>query len=146
LGWLNRWDTLIAGIGAEPPPRSPDVDLIERILCAKKFHDSCAELGETLVCYPEKVRDLCGIFDMIDGYSIVPWENLDNNPFKEENLRKSQVTKACFEQQMWLMPQSRVSLKARVIRKQQHTHYHTVAEGREITYAETHVTSHTTIL
>jgi hypothetical protein len=93
LGWLNRWDTLIAGIGAEPPPRSPDVDLIERILCAKKFHDSCAELGETLVCYPEKVRDLCGIFDMIDGYSIVPWENLDNNPFKEENLRKSQVTK-----------------------------------------------------
>lgn len=91
LRWLDAWDALVAGTGAVPPPRSPDIDRTERILRAKKFHDSCAELGETLVCHPEKVHDLCGIFDMIDGYSVVPWENLDSNPFNEENVRNPKV-------------------------------------------------------
>jgi hypothetical protein len=93
LGWLNTWDALIAGIDADPPPQSPDIDRIERILRAKEFHESCAELGETLVCYPNRVRNLCKIFDMIDGHSVVPWDNLDDNPFTEENLRKPKVKK-----------------------------------------------------
>jgi hypothetical protein len=93
LRWLNEWDALVAGTGTNTPHRSPDIDRVERILLAKKFHESCAELGESLVCYPNKVRNLCKIFDMIDGYSVLPWENLDDNPFTEENLRKPTIQK-----------------------------------------------------
>ena len=93
LRWLNTWDDLVAGLGASAPKISPDIDRVQRILAAKAFHSSCEELGEALVCYPDKVRDLCKIFDMIDGYSVVPWDDLDDNPFTEENLRRGKSKK-----------------------------------------------------
>jgi len=91
LRWLNKWEDLIAGISDSAPKISPPIDRAQRILAAKAFHGSCAQLGEALVCQPDKVHDLCSIFDMIDGYEVRPWHDLEDNPFVEENLgrRKS---------------------------------------------------------
>ena len=86
LKWLNDWEDLVAGISESAPKISPSIDRADRILAAKSFHGSCAHLGEALVCHPDKVRNLCKIFDNVDGYKVVPWDGLDDNPFTEESL------------------------------------------------------------
>ena len=72
---------------------SSSIDRGQRILAAKTFHSSCANLGETLVCHPDKVIELCRIFDMIDGFEVKPWDDLDDNPFVLENLRRGKTSK-----------------------------------------------------
>lgn len=94
LKWLNTWEELVAGIGGDSVPTiSPDIDRSQRILAAKAFHSSCTQLGESLVCYPDKVRELCKIFDMVDGEKVSPWEDLDANPFIEKSLRRRKSKK-----------------------------------------------------
>ena len=51
-----------------------------RISLAMNFNDSCRTLGEDLVCYPEKVEELCKIFDEVDGFRVEPWEGLRTHP------------------------------------------------------------------
>lgn len=92
LKWLNDWENNVASICDSPPKLSPSIDKVKCILAAKSFHRSCANLGEALVCHPDKVRDLCRIFDMVDGYNVVPWDGLDDNPFTEESLRRGRET------------------------------------------------------
>ena len=97
LRWVNEWDELVADIEGAPSQVSPDIDRVERILGARTFHRSCADLGESLVCHPDKVRSLCKVFDMIDGYSVLPWDNLDENPFTAENLLRKKDGKRDFK-------------------------------------------------
>lgn len=93
LKWLSTWENLVAGICDSAPMISSCIDRGQRILAAKTFHSSCANLGETLVCHPDKVIELCRIFDMIDGFEVKPWDDLDDNPFVLENLRRGKTSK-----------------------------------------------------
>jgi hypothetical protein len=56
-----------------------------RIRMAVAFHESSMELGEELVCYPDKVQELQNVFDGVDGHVSAPWD-AHSNPFTRENL------------------------------------------------------------
>ena len=64
--------------------------LAERLEQSIEFHESAIDLGETLVCFPDKVAELLEIFDGIDGYEAQPWETLSSNPFIRGNLFQHQ--------------------------------------------------------
>lgn len=55
-----------------------------RVERALDFHRSSMSLGETLACYPDKIRELCSIFDGVDGYPTEAWEGLEAT---QENYR-----------------------------------------------------------
>eukprot|EP00980_Cylindrotheca_fusiformis_P013993 scaffold3651_cov104-Cylindrotheca_fusiformis.AAC.1 len=72
------------------------IDAKERIQTAISFHDSAADMGESLVCFPQKILELCIIFSFVDGYEVTPWESLGDKAFTEKNLarwRKESKTK-----------------------------------------------------
>ena len=64
------------------------IDWPVRIRKTIEFARSCSNLGEQLVCFPDKVRALCEIFDGVDDYSMETWRSLDSDPFTAENIRK----------------------------------------------------------
>ena len=48
-----------------------------RVELAIDFNHSCTkDLGKQLVCFPDKVFLLCKIFDLVDGHSVAPWDDL----------------------------------------------------------------------
>lgn len=67
--------------------KDPD-EIKRRVKMATEFNLSSMNLGETLECFPDKVRELISIFDGVDGYESLPWENLNENPFL---LKKMQM-------------------------------------------------------
>jgi len=86
LAWLKNRD----------PPDQLDkhhavaIDRESRIRMSLDFNKSCGDLGERLICFPDKVKGLCEIFDQIDGYSTGVWKDLPRNPFipRPENEQK----------------------------------------------------------
>jgi hypothetical protein len=56
-----------------------------RIRLAVAFHDSSMELGEELVCFPDRVQMLQRVFEGVDGHASAPWD-AQSNPFTRENL------------------------------------------------------------
>jgi hypothetical protein len=61
-------------------------DKSRRLELAVNFHNSCSNLGDELMCYSNKVRNLCEIFDGLDGFESRPWDSLGDNPFTYDNL------------------------------------------------------------
>lgn len=41
---------------------------------ALQFHSECLQLGETLECQPELIKNLCELFDMVDGQPMTVWD------------------------------------------------------------------------
>jgi HrpA-like RNA helicase len=57
-----------------------------RLLQASIFHEKSTEMGEALVCFPERVAEVCALFDSIEGISLSPWETLFAESLTHENL------------------------------------------------------------
>lgn len=64
-----------------------------RIQMAIEFHQSCVTMGETLVCFPEKVRTLCQLFTGLDGYDSSPCEAIQERGVTLSNLTSWQSEK-----------------------------------------------------
>jgi len=60
--------------------------LKERLLLATVFHKSSFSMGEKLVCFPERINELCKLFDGVDGYRVSPWESITEEALTMENL------------------------------------------------------------
>jgi len=65
-------------------------DWSRRIYQAITFNQDCKYQGESLICFPEKVKDLCEIFDAVDGHSFGSW-NADDNPLALCNMGRNPV-------------------------------------------------------
>jgi hypothetical protein len=65
-----------------------EIDAKERIQTAISFHNSCSDLGETLLCFPEMILSLCNLFSFVDGYEVAPWESLADKAFTPNNLAR----------------------------------------------------------
>ena len=48
-----------------------------RVEEALDFHAECMELGEVLVCQPDKIKRLCDLFNEVDGHSMTVWKGYD---------------------------------------------------------------------
>lgn len=60
----------------------------KRIDAAALFDASCMDMGEPLMCFPEKIGKLINLFDRVDGASITPWETLEEEALTASNLKK----------------------------------------------------------
>lgn len=85
LNWVEQKDL---SDSTQERKQESDIDWSSRIRGAIDFAKSCSDLGERLVCFPEKVRAICQLFDRVDGYPSAVWASLDSNPFTAENRRK----------------------------------------------------------
>ena len=85
---MNLKDSDFVEGGADQ--NSESVDSSSRMKMSIKFARSCVDLGHELVCYPEKVKMLCEIFDGVDGCSAEVWPTLESDPFipKPEHVQK----------------------------------------------------------
>eukprot|EP00538_Stauroneis_constricta_P006063 CAMPEP_0119572152 /NCGR_PEP_ID=MMETSP1352-20130426/44476_1 /TAXON_ID=265584 /ORGANISM="Stauroneis constricta, Strain CCMP1120" /LENGTH=2052 /DNA_ID=CAMNT_0007621837 /DNA_START=51 /DNA_END=6209 /DNA_ORIENTATION=- len=70
-------------------------DAEDRIGKARAFNKSCTDMGEELFTFTDKLRELCEIFDMVDGYSVRLWDQLDATCLSRENLKKWQHERKC---------------------------------------------------
>ncbi|GKY93331.1 hypothetical protein MPSEU_000300700 [Mayamaea pseudoterrestris] len=68
-------------------PDSSEMDDYDRIQQAHDFHEATRDLGEELRCFPEKARQLCSLFNGVDGYEGEIWD-IDSNPFTHDNYAK----------------------------------------------------------
>ena len=62
LGWIQERDHFY------------DLNDQWRTIDALRFHSECSQLGETLECQPELIKNLCAIFDMVDGHPMTVWD------------------------------------------------------------------------
>jgi HrpA-like RNA helicase len=60
----------------------------ERLLRAIEFNEQAKLMGESLKCCPDKVNELCQLFDMIDGKTFSLWEQLKEEALTEGNLSR----------------------------------------------------------
>lgn len=60
----------------------------ERLEQAIAFNESSMGMGENLMCFPEKVAELCNLFDGCDGTTMTTWPSLTDESLTLENLRK----------------------------------------------------------
>jgi len=58
----------------------------ERLEQAALFHESSMQMGETLVCFPEKIDELCRLFDGIEECTFSLWDNFWEEALTKENL------------------------------------------------------------
>lgn len=65
----------------ETDQREETIDWSSRMRMSIELSRSCADLGEQLECYPEKVKMLCAVFDGVDGHPTEVWPNLKSDPF-----------------------------------------------------------------
>jgi HrpA-like RNA helicase len=70
-----------------------ETDAKGRIRMAIEFHKSCSEMGEELVCFPNKIDALCKLFKSVDGYDTSRWESLEEKALTSTNLRRWQQEK-----------------------------------------------------
>eukprot|EP00536_Pseudo-nitzschia_multiseries_P013275 jgi/Psemu1/290763/fgenesh1_pg.555_\ len=68
-------------------------DLKDRLQQAIMFHEASLSMGENLVCFPNKISELCKLFDGIDGCNVSPWESIAEESLTAENLCKWQKEK-----------------------------------------------------
>ena len=61
-------------------------ELKMRLGQAIKFHHDSMSMGEKLVCFPEKIRELCELFNGVDGHTLSPWESIAAEALTTENL------------------------------------------------------------
>lgn len=65
-------------------------ELKNRLEQATAFNKNSLQMEEKLVCFPEKIRELCELFDGVDGHNLLPWESIDEESLTAENLKKWQ--------------------------------------------------------
>jgi hypothetical protein len=88
ISWLND-QTQMSGKGTNSSETKwNEIDAKERIQTAMSFHDSCSDVGETLLCFPEMIISLCNLFSFVDGYEVAPWESLADKAFTPNNLAR----------------------------------------------------------
>jgi hypothetical protein len=58
----------------------------DRLLRAVLFHESSLSMGEKLVCFPDKIHELCKLFDGVDGNNLFPWSSLGDEALTSINL------------------------------------------------------------
>ena len=63
-------------------------DAIQQLQMAVEFHKSCFDMGEELICFPDKIQVLCKIFDSIDSNKVSPWDSLEETSLTKSNLRQ----------------------------------------------------------
>ncbi|KAG7349171.1 ATP-dependent RNA helicase HrpA [Nitzschia inconspicua] len=61
-------------------------EIKNRVNMAVLFHEDAMGMGESLVCFPEKIAQLCDLFDCVDGNSLSPWDTLMDEALTHENL------------------------------------------------------------
>lgn len=71
-----------------------------RIRLAVAFHESSIELGEELVCFPDRVQMLQRVFEGVDGHASASWD-ARSNPFTRENLEVWKLNKMRPKLQQW---------------------------------------------
>jgi hypothetical protein len=84
-----RW-LMHSKVQADPyfkPKNAPQDEWRRRIKMAVSFHEATMDLGEELVCFPDKVKYLQQVFDGVDGYDSETWD-AHSNPLTGSNLRK----------------------------------------------------------
>ena len=57
----------------------------KRFGLAIDFYNSTKDLGEELVCFSDKTRELVALFDGVDGYNAECWD-VESNPMTRQNL------------------------------------------------------------
>ena len=67
-----------------------EAELKNRLKQATIFNNNSMQMEEKLVCFPEKIRELCKLFDGVDGHTLLPWETLDEESLTADNLKKWQ--------------------------------------------------------
>lgn len=92
LKWLSEWDDMVEQLVGVPQQDFDENDREDRIRRAVAFHESCSDLGESLICHSEKVKELCALFDLVDGYEGSVWDSLPDNPFVKDNLAKHRAS------------------------------------------------------
>lgn len=65
----------------------------QKIDMAFRFHESCSTLGEALVCFPDKAKALCKLFNGLDGYDTTPPDDFEETAITLENLTAWQKEK-----------------------------------------------------
>lgn len=87
ISWLKGYKASNA-YASDPHPS--EVNERERIDMAIAFHNSCAEMGEALTCFPDKIKALCSLFTWVDGYEVAIWDSLNERAFTPANLKRWQ--------------------------------------------------------
>lgn len=86
-GGLPFLQTAFASFGLDFPGAEPnDWRIRERVASAEEFGRSCQDLGENLMCYPDRVRELCALFDGLVEQPLTAWADLDRNPYVLGNM------------------------------------------------------------
>ena len=67
-------------------PWSTDQSNSEKILEALAFNKSCGDMGESLVCFPERTRALVELFNGVDQYETIVDDLLEERGLTPENL------------------------------------------------------------
>ena len=57
------------------------VGVVDRLEAAHTFDECALSMGESLKCFPSKVKELLKLFDGLDGAHYEAWDSLDSNPF-----------------------------------------------------------------
>lgn len=70
-------------------PLDDPSDIEERLVAAYAFHMRSLYMGESLLCRPNKVKELLAIFDGLDSIQCKPWNDLLSNPFVDPAQRLS---------------------------------------------------------
>jgi len=84
LAFVRKW------MGKGYSSAVAEQDWSRRIYLAIQFNIECKHQGESLVCFPYKVRSLCEIFDGVDGHSFGSW-NADDSPFAIRSMRTNTI-------------------------------------------------------
>ena len=82
LFWAESKDSDFTNHRSQETEQSEEtIDWSSRMKMSIELARSCADLGEQLVCYPEKIEMLCAVFDGVDGHPTEVWPNLKSDPF-----------------------------------------------------------------
>jgi hypothetical protein len=60
----------------------------DKMMYAAMFNESSLEMGEKLVCYPDKIQELLNVFDGIDNSKLSLWDEIYEESLTEKNLLK----------------------------------------------------------
>jgi len=80
ISWANLKDQDgFTGDSDDAPDAA--VDLGSRLKMSLQFSRACDDPDSQLICYPERVKELCRLLDGVDGNKVRAWPKLDSDPF-----------------------------------------------------------------
>lgn len=54
-------------------------EVAERLFQGANFHEESVEMGESLICFPERIESLCNLLDSFDGMPCSRWKHSKRN-------------------------------------------------------------------